>query len=313
MTAAITDFSQYAELRRGADSRDPAVLREVAGQFEALFLQSMLKSMRDASLGDPLFGNNDGHEMYQEMFDQQLAVEMSSGKGIGLADMLVQQLGGKEAIPVPSTVSAGLPKIPPRAARAAAKHGGLEATMTAPDVPAAAVRTKPNWDNAENFARDIWPHAQRVAKRLNVAPEAVMAQAALETGWGKHVMSSRDGTFSHNLFGIKASDDWQGESVARRTVEYADGIARNEVAKFRAYDDVAASFDDYAEFLSTRPRYAAVIGSGADIDGFANAIADSGYATDPAYAQKISRVANSETMNRVLEPLKNAAAVSINE
>jgi flagellar protein FlgJ len=126
-------------------------------------------------------------------------------------------------------------------------------------------------------------------------------------------MSSRDGTFSHNLFGIKASDDWQGDSVARRTVEFAGGIARHEVAKFRSYDDVAASFDDYAEFLSTRPRYAAVIGSGADIDGFANAIADSGYATDPAYAQKISRVANSETMNRVLEPLKNAAAVSINE
>jgi len=313
MTAAITDFSQYAELRRGADGGDPAVLREVAGQFEALFLQSMLKSMRDASLGDPLFGDNDGHEMYQEMFDQQLAVEMSSGKGIGLADMLVQQLGGKQAIPAPPTFSAGLPKIPTRAAAVAAKSGGLEATMAAPDAPGAALSTKPNWDNAEDFARDIWPHAQRVAKRLDVAPEAVMAQAALETGWGKHVMSSRDGTFSHNLFGIKASDDWQGDSVARRTVEFAGGIARHEVAKFRSYDDVAASFDDYAEFLSTRPRYAAVIGSGADIDGFANAIADSGYATDPAYAQKISRVANSETMNRVLEPLKNAAAVSINE
>lgn len=313
MTAAITDFTQFAELRRGADSNDPAALREVAGQFEALFLQTMLKSMRDASLGDPLFGENDGHEMYLEMLDQQLAVELSSGKGIGLADMLVQQLGGKTAAPASAAVKLPMPKIPPRVAAMVAKQEDLTPATVTAQATGSQSPGKPNWDSAESFARDVWPHAQRVAKRLNVAPEAVMAQAALETGWGKHVMSGRDGTFSNNLFGIKASGDWQGNSVARRTVEYADGIARHEVAKFRAYDDIAASFDDYAEFLSTRPRYAGVIDNGNDIDGFANAIADSGYATDPAYAQKISRVANSETMNRVLEPLKNAAAVSINE
>ena len=313
MTAAITDFTQFAELRRGADSNDPAALREVASQFEALFLQTMLKSMREASLGDPLFGDNDGHEMYMEMLDQQLAVEMSSGKGIGLADMLVQQLGGKSAAPAPAAANVPLPEIPPRFATLAAKRDEptpAETTATAPNV---SPPRKSNWDTAESFARDVWPHALRVAKRLNIAPVAVLAQAALETGWGKHVMSGRDGTFSNNLFGIKASGDWDGNSVARRTIEYADGIARHEVAKFRAYDDVAESFDDYADFLATRPRYAAVLESGSDIEGFANAIADSGYATDPAYAEKISRVANSETMNRVLTPLKNAAAASINE
>lgn len=291
MTAAITDFSQFAELRRGADNNDPAVLREVAGQFEALFLQSMLKSMRDASIGDPLFGESDSHEMYQGMLDQQLAVEMSSGKGIGLADMLVRQLGGLEAESPVSGRGTVVPKIPSRAAAA----------------------TKPDWQDAESFARDVWPHAQRVAERLNVSPEAVMAQAALETGWGKHVVSGRDGTFSNNLFGVKASHDWQGGSVARRTIEFADGVAHQEVAKFRAYDDVAESFDDYMEFLSSNPRYAEVIDSGDDVEGFANAIAASGYATDPTYAEKISRVANSETMHRVLAPFKNAAAESINK
>jgi flagellar protein FlgJ len=171
----------------------------------------------------------------------------------------------------------------------------------------------PDWRDAASFARDVWPHALRVAKRLNVAPVAIMAQAALETGWGKHVVSGRDGTFSNNLFGIKASHGWQGDSVARRTIEYADGIAHQEVAKFRAYDDVAASFDDYFEFLSTNPRYSKVVDSGGGVEGFASAIAASGYATDPAYAEKISRVANSDTMNRVLAPLKNSATVSIND
>ncbi len=292
MTAAITDFTQFAELRRGADSNDPAVLREVAGQFEALFLQTMLKTMREASLGDPIFGDSNSLEMYQGMLDQQLAMEMSSGKGIGLAELLVRQLGGENAVRSQSNNPLDLSRA--RRSKVAQK----------PQAAAA-------WRDPESFARDVWPHAKRVAGRLNVAPEAVLAQAALETGWGSHVMLARDGSNSNNLFGIKASSGWSGDSVARRTIEFEGGAARQELARFRAYDDVSASFDDYFDFLSSNPRYKAVRDHGNDINGFADALADSGYATDPAYAEKISRVANSDTMQRVLAQLKNAPGTSI--
>lgn len=295
MVASITDFTQFAELRYGAGKNDPAVLREVAGQFEALFLQTMLKTMREASLGDPLFGDNDGMEMYQGMLDQQLAVEMSSGKGIGLAELLVRQLGGTDAAATNTRTDSGEGFAVPRVRESRSVQQGVAAA----------------WQDPESFARDVWPHAKRAAAQLNVSPEAVLAQAALETGWGKHVLSGNGGANSHNLFGIKVGSSWEGPSVARQTIEFRDGIARQEVARFRAYDDIGSMFDDYVSFLSANPRYASVRGHGEDIDGFAGALAASGYATDPAYAAKISRVANSDTMQRALEPLKNTPARSI--
>lgn len=274
MTATITDFNHFAGLRAAADNRDPAALREVASQFEALFLQTMLKSMREASLGDPLFGNSDQHEMYQGMLDQQLALDMASGKGIGLADMLVRQLGGEDA---------------------------SKLTRTRP------VKASPAWSDPKEFARDVWPHAERAGRKLGVAPEAIVAQAALETGWGKHVMPDRDGSSSFNLFGIKASGGWSGEQVSKQTLEFEDGVPRRQTAKFRAYTDVAATFDDYTRFLSDNPRYSNVRGHGNDAAGFASALQASGYATDPDYADKITRVLDSPTMKSVIRELKNSS------
>ncbi|MDJ0941593.1 MAG: flagellar assembly peptidoglycan hydrolase FlgJ [Woeseiaceae bacterium] len=297
MTAAITDLHQFAELRRGADNRDPAVLREVASQFEAIFLQTMLKSMRDASIGDPIFGDSNSHEMYRDMLDKQLSLEMASGEGIGLADMLVRQLGGADAAPRPGpAVGTGEAVAVPRVQRSSPTQK--------PDAPVA-------WTDPASFVRDVWPHAQRVAEQLDVSPEAVLAQAALETGWGKHVIPARDGSNSHNLFGIKAGSSWDGDSVARRTLEFDGDVPRHETAKFRAYASVGDTFDDYVEFLTTNPRYAEVKGHGNDIDGFAGALQSAGYATDPAYAEKISRVATSDTMQRALAPLKSADAAPI--
>ena len=274
MTATITDFNHFAGLRAAADNRDPAALREVASQFEALFLQTMLKSMREASLGDPLFGNSDQHEMYQGMMDQQLALDMASGKGIGLADMLVRQLGGEDA---------------------------SKLTRTAP------VKASPAWSDPREFARDVWPHAERAGRKLGVAPEAIVAQAALETGWGKHVMPDKDGGSSFNLFGIKASGGWSGEQVSKQTLEFEDGVPRRQSAKFRAYTDVAGTFDDYTRFLSDNPRYSNVRGHGNDVSGFASALQASGYATDPHYADKITRVLESPTMKSVIRELKNSS------
>lgn len=291
MTGAITDFTQFSSLRVAADNNDPAALREVAGQFEALFVQTMLKNMREASLGDPLLGDSNQHEMYQGMLDQQLALEMSSGKGIGLAEMLVRQLGGEsQDAPLRTDTSHRLPTSSP-----------------------VAVVQKPIWSNAESFARDVWPHAERAAERLNVAPEAIVAQAALETGWGAHVPQRGDGSSSFNLFGIKAGGGWSGDSVSKATLEFEHGVPRPQVAQFRAYTDVAGTFDDYAEMLLRNPRYESVSDHGADVDGFASALQSSGYATDPAYAQKLKRVADSETMQNAISNLKNSESRPITE
>lgn len=275
MTSAITDFNQFTALRVAADQNDPAVLREVAGQFEALFIQTILKNMREASLGDPLMGDSNQFEMYQGMMDQQLALEMSSGRGVGLADMLVRQLSGSEA----------LPAEPQAAAQ----------PLTTPMASAPA----PAWADAESFARDVWPHAERVARRLNVPTEAIVAQAALETGWGAHVPQRRDGSSSFNLFGIKAGQNWSGSSVTKPTMEFENGLPKPQLANFRAYDDVAATFDDYSELLLGNPRYADVRNHGGDVTAFAEALQSSGYATDPAYAEKIQSIVNSDVMQRV--------------
>lgn len=285
MTASITDFSHFTGLRAAAEKNDPAVLHEVAGQFEALFIQTMLKTMRDASLGDPLFGNSDQHEMYEEMLDQQMALEMASGNGIGLAEMLVRQLGGASESDRSDQDNLRLPAI----------------------VNKFAEKIEPLWSDAKSFARAIWPHAERVAKQLNVAPEAIVAQAALETGWGAHVPQRSDGNSSFNLFGIKAGKGWSGDSAVRPTLEFEFGVAQPQQAKFRAYENIAATFDDYSELLSRNPRYASVANRGDDADGFADALQSSGYATDPSYADKLKRVMRSSTLQNALHGLKSLA------
>jgi len=289
MTAAITGFSQFSRLRAGAEKNDPAVLREVAGQFEALFIQSILKNMRESELADPLLGGSDQHKMMQGMLDQQLSVEMASGRGIGLADMLVQQLGGDSKSIQPTRESFSL-SAPPRS--------------VAKDV-------EPSWGSPQDFARDVWPHVERVAERLKIAPEALLAQAALETGWGAHVMQRSNGVSSFNLFGIKAGRDWSGSSVSRSTLEYTDGIAQRNVERFKAYPDLVAAFNDYAALIEDNPRYKTVGGHGTDSDGFATALQDAGYATDPSYAAKIGGIVRSATLRGVMSGLKVGPMVPI--
>jgi len=280
MTTAITDFHQFAALRKGAEQRDPAVLEQVASQFEALFIDTLMKNMRSASLGEPIFGNSDQHEMYQEMLDKQFAQEMAGGNGIGLKDMLIRQLGesGRSS----------------------------KQTEVSKMMPARQIDEQPVWSNPQAFVRDIWPHAKKAASKLRVAPEGLLAQAALETGWGKHVMRRSDGTTSFNLFGIKASGSWAGPTAVKPTLEFHGGVPRHEIAKFRAYPDIAATFEDYVNVVGSQPRFDNVRDHGADIAGFADALQESGYATDPAYAAKINAIAAGDTLKAALQPLKDA-------
>jgi flagellar protein FlgJ len=136
----------------------------------------------------------------------------------------------------------------------------------------------------------------------------VLAQAALETGWGSKVMETPDGGSSFNLFGIKAANGWDGNSVTKPTLEFEDGVARRETAAFRAYDSVSKTLDDYADFLSNSPRYERAKNTGNDVAAFAGALADGGYATDPDYAKKITDIFNGPTMRRVLQSLGDAAS-----
>ena len=254
------DFTQFAALRRGAGAHDPNTLREVARQFESIFTKMMLQSMRDASFGDPMFGSDQG-DMYQGMMDDQLAVQLSAGRGLGLADMLIRQLGnGAPAEAVDNVQSTG------------------------------QVSGSISLEQKRKFIDEIAPHAEAAGRELGVDPRAIVAQAALETAWGSSQPGDAQGR-SHNLFGIKAGASWDGARVASDTTEFVDGVARGERAQFRAYESVAENVGDYVRVLRDNPRYAAALGTGADVRAFAHALQRGGYATDPEYANKLVAVA----------------------
>ena len=292
MTAAITDFTQFAGLRLAAGQNGRDALAEVAGQFEALFIQSLLKNMREASLGEGLLGASDQHEMYEGMLDQQLALEMASGKGIGIAEMLVRQLGGETG------ARPAVPGVPLSVRPATAAPQAASSPAAAPEAP-----RSPDFDGPEGFVRELWPHVKRIAEQLGVEARGILAQAALETGWGRYVPSDASGQSSFNLFGIKADSRWEGPAVSKQTLEFRNGLPERETASFRAYASVAESVYDYARFLQSNPRYSGVGAGGSDVAAFARSIADAGYATDPQYAAKIERVASSERMQGLLDGL----------
>ncbi|MFO7277860.1 MAG: glucosaminidase domain-containing protein [Pseudomonadota bacterium] len=266
------DFGKLAALKRGAQTQDPEALRAAARQFESLFTQMLIESMRAASFGDSLFGS-DQTEFYQSLFDEQLAVELSKSGGLGLADLLVEQLT-RAGIAAPAGSSN-------REAAATAALGDSE--------PQKAWRPA----SREEFVRELWPHAEAAGRELGVDPRALLAQAALETDWGRAIPRRPDGTSSFNLFGIKAGASWSGPTVGVPTIEFEHGIPVRRVERFRAYDSLAESFRDYAALVRNSPRYGAVLGTGSDVQAFAGALQSGGYATDPAYAEKIAAVARS--------------------
>ncbi|HWK51753.1 MAG TPA: flagellar assembly peptidoglycan hydrolase FlgJ [Steroidobacter sp.] len=269
MTAPINtsfDFAGLASLRNDAtNTQDAAALKEAAKQFESLFTQMMLKSMREAnrSFSEGSMLSSSQGDFYQDMFDDQIAMELSKGKGLGLADVLVRQL---------------------------AQSGLATSPVTAQNVSAVNDH-QPLASSKEDFVKQMWPHAQRAGQALGVDPSALVAQAALETGWGRAVPSHASGS-SFNLFGIKAGSSWEGATANVPTLEFEEGVAVRKVARFRAYATPADSFNDYARLIGNNPRYENVRGAGGDVATFASALQEGGYATDPNYAQKIVAVAD---------------------
>ena len=308
MTASPINPAFYADphalssLKSGAKARDPDALKAVAKQFESLFTQMLLKSMREAnkSFGDSTFGSEQT-EFYQGMFDDQLAMHLSQGKGLGLADMLVKQLSQTGQV-APAKEGDG------RQATGDSQSSQLTGSKA---TSSPTTSHQPLATSKDDFIRSMWPHAQKAASEIGVDPHALLAQAALETGWGKAVPGNAAGESSNNLFGIKAGSQWPGATVKVPTLEFEDGVAVRKVDTFRSYDSAADSFRDYARLIRDNPRYEDAVGSGQNVATFASALQQGGYATDPDYARKIVAIANEIRGTTRAAPFKIADATPL--
>lgn len=297
-TGFYGDFSALSALKTEARGNETKALRQAAQQFESLFTEMMLKSMRSASFGDDLT-SSDEVEFYQGMFDQQLSVQLSQGKGMGLADMLVQQLT-RSGLSSAATATAPADTAAATTTSPVAENQSSTVTATQPvisNTTSAATATTSTAsaslaESPEEFVRCVWPHAQQAARQLGVDPSVLVAHAALETGWGKHVPADAQGS-SLNLFGIKATAAWQGNSTTSLTTEYEQGSPVQQLADFKRYDSLSDCFADYAQLLGSRSRYAGAVNAGGNAGQFATGLQRGGYATDPDYANKLQSVARS--------------------
>ena len=322
------DFSSLANLKTQAQKDPDAALKRVAQEFESIFIGMLLKNMRSANEvigGTDLFSSNQTRQ-YEDMLDSQMAQSMSTSGGVGLADALIRQFEGRGSASLSaatgdvegdskllqSVASQDLAKIQLMAQEAgrrllekaesaktvdstAVKVGALDASQ-ADTVPVKSVI----FDSPETFVERLWPLAQEAGRQLGVDPKAILAQAALETGWGKFPIAKADGSASFNMFGIKADSRWQGDRAVVTTLEYEDGVAKKQKAPFRAYNSFSESFNDYARFLQDSERYKDALMAGDNAAMFAAYLQKGGYATDPNYSQKIGNILSTKWFKTLL-------------
>lgn len=377
-SGSYSDLNRLNQLKVGKDRDGEENVRKVAQEFESLFLNEMLKSMRSAtevlSKDNPF--NSQASKQYQDMHDQQLSVTLSrEGGGVGLAEVLIRQLTKQKEVSdkpnpfdqVAQTAGAKWASNPNAAVapaeasrndtallnqRRLALPGRLavqamaEAAASAPaagqagqsqplvdmdwkpatafaapqdkpltinGVPSSepAATSKSRFSSPAEFIATMLPMAEKAAARLGVEPRFLVAQAALETGWGKSMIRQQDGSNSHNLFGIKATG-WKGASANVTTTEYVNGKATREKAGFRAYDSFEHSFNDYVRLLESNDRYSKAIqvaGTTGDSERFVNELQRAGYATDPQYARKINQIARKVQTYQTIADASTAPAM----
>ncbi|HEY8159423.1 MAG TPA: flagellar assembly peptidoglycan hydrolase FlgJ [Methylobacter sp.] len=323
-----TDFNGLAKLKGQARKESPEALREVAKQFESIFLNNVLKSMREAKLADGAM-DNDQSKFYNDMYDQQLAVHLSGSPGVGLADLIVKQLSPnkpkheKQEIEDYLNRSGGVSRSGTMQAHAVSRHGGGKADSTdgqatvTPYIqggdPLDEITEFPFGTNqavqstlkngreqpiqsAEEFVRRLHPLAVLAAKELGVEPKVILAQAALESGWGRSVIKNSNGGNSFNLFNIKADKSWPGKQAQVATLEFDQGIAKKVNAGFRSYDSFEDSFRDYVDFIKSNPRYGDALKKAGNAEQYMHELQRAGYATDPKYADKVMSIYQGNTM-----------------
>jgi len=282
------DANGLNNLKQAAKDNSPEAIRGVAKQFEAVFMNMMLKSMREASTQDSPF-ENEQTKSFTSMLDQQLSQNLT-GKGLGLSEILVKQLSKNGyANPTPPT---GETDAQNQTHAESDFLGQMnEASL---NLPTQAVATVPeaasSTPDAADFQAKMSAHAEEASKATGVPAHFMLGQAALESGWGKREIKGADGSTSHNLFGIKAGSNWDGKVVEATTTEYVNGIKQKRIEKFRAYDNYADSFKDFAKMMQSNPRYNNVMANLNDSNAYAKAMQNAGYATDPNYARKLASV-----------------------
>ena len=306
------DVQGVNQLKLDAKQSSPEALKQAAQQFEAVFMNMLMKSMREATPQDGMF-ESEQTRMYTSMLDQQLTQRMA-GRGIGLADVMVRQLSnamnavspedgltpgaahaGAGAFPLAAPSGPIAQPLAPGAGRGDAQRANAKTHLDsyAQQVGLDLERAKARIDapaHVEGFVQRLLPHAQAASATTGIPARFMLGQAALETGWGKAEIRGADGQNSHNLFGIKAGASWKGRTVDIVTTEYVNGKPQKQVDTFRAYDSYADAFRDYANLLRGNARYQNVIAQGRDAAGFAQGLQNAGYATDPNYAQKLMSV-----------------------
>ncbi|MDP1672630.1 MAG: flagellar assembly peptidoglycan hydrolase FlgJ [Burkholderiales bacterium] len=303
-TSLTADVRGLDELRYRAKSDPDATLKDAARQFEVLFMNMLLKSMRDATPQEGMF-DSEQTRFYTAMLDQQLSDKLSSSKrGLGLAEIMVRQLQRSSAAPAAEGIVAPVQpmSLQPAAPQAMPLPGGERTPTPLPATPALSLTggSQPA-ANTRDFVNRLWPHAAEASRSTGIPAHFMIGQAALESGWGNREIRGSDGAPSHNLFGIKAGRGWSGRTVDIVTTEYVNGSPQKIVDRFRAYDSYADSFRDYANLMRGNPRYAAVLESGNDAVAFARGLQKAGYATDPQYADKLARVINGSVLRQSLQ------------
>ena len=318
-----TDFNALAGLKAEAKKDSPEALKAVAKQFEALFLNNILKSMRAGKLSEGLLDSQES-DSYNEMYDQQLAVHLSGDPGVGLADLIVKQLSPKGAAqnaegsfnrPANNQALGGSASAIASSSGIAGNTAKLQSNkidswintdtegsqtiinsyindseplsdMT--EIPFKNNNTKSS--STDDFIRQLLPHATQAAKELGIDPKVILAQAALETGWGRSLIKNSNGSTSFNLFNIKADKSWTGKQAQVSALEFDQGIAKKVNSGFRAYSSFKESFADYVDFIKTNPRYGDALKQVNNGERYLQELQQAGYATDPNYANKIMAI-----------------------
>jgi len=308
---AAFDVQSAQDLRSQFAKNPQEGLKAAAQQFETMFLQMVMKSMRDTVPDDGML-NSEQSKFYTSLLDQQMAQNLSSnGKGVGFAKLIEQQLGrtmvgNASEADAQGAANAAAGDLP--LAASDGRHlqyktvlGNLPTSAAYPRAnataaPAAATEMPAN---SKEFVNRVWPYAVETSRSTGVPPQFLVAHSALESGWGRSEIRRADGSPSYNLFGIKAGKNWNGATADTTTTEYVNGQPQQSVERFRAYGSYEEAFRDYANLLRNNARFGAVIGS-QDGTEFAKRLQQAGYATDPMYADKLSRIINGPALRQAL-------------
>jgi flagellar protein FlgJ len=309
---AAFDVKSAQDLRTQFQKDPQEGLKAASQQFETLFLQMVLKSMRDATPQDGMM-NSEQSRFYTGLLDQQMAQNISTaGNGIGFAKLIEQQLGrhlqtseGQAAITAPANAAGNALPLTASDSRhlqykTVLGNQPTSAAYAASFAPITKIGSSSDASaSSQDFVNRVWPHAVEASRSTGIPPQFLVGHSALESGWGRSEIRKADGSSSYNLFGIKAGKSWTGATVDASTTEYVDGQPQQVVERFRAYGSYEEAFRDYASLLRNNSRYSGVIGS-QDGTEFARRLQQAGYATDPMYADKLSRIINGPTLRQAL-------------